>query len=378
MESQEKRILEQTKKWAEINDETDVGTRDAWYALGKKAGEKSVVRIILHGDPPVLTVCNQGISFNADRLLKHITQFGESSKSSGEGIGHKGIGFKSVLEITRTPEIFSRENTDNHFDLCVAFHPRKSEEIIKKQSDKSWKEWVSEYDAKGIKDKDQRLPVLRFPHWIDQPSEIVKTEAQWDDAIKFNTLIRLPYNPDFDSQLEIDKERWLKTVKAAMETVTDEIVILLNAFDRVIIENRLEGSVTRIETQIKQKLSISDQISVEQTVCLRNGKESSRWLLYKKKAEDATGTALSEELAIGLTVEEKDGVLIPLPPPGPSRCFHLFFPTKIDSRLPFLFHAYFEVDAGRTRFAPDAIKKNEHLLEELKHLLITMISQRKN
>lgn len=105
--------------------------RDAWYALGKKTEEKTVVRIILHGgDKPVLTVCNQGISFNADRLLKHITQFGESSKASGEGIGHKGIGFKSVLEITRTPEIYSRDDANNPFTLQVGFNPEKSEVLL--------------------------------------------------------------------------------------------------------------------------------------------------------------------------------------------------------------------------------------------------------
>ncbi len=33
--------------------------------------------------------------------------------------------------------------------------------------------------------------------------------------------------------------------------------------------------------------------------------------------------------------------------------FHLFFPTRIPSHLPFLLHAYFQVDAGRKGFAED-------------------------
>jgi len=104
-EIQRKKIEEQTKKRATILNDADIGTmssfanmerllkreyygrfiieliqnaRDAWYTLEKDKNKKSVVRIILHGDPPVLTVCNQGVSFNADRLLKHITQFGET------------------------------------------------------------------------------------------------------------------------------------------------------------------------------------------------------------------------------------------------------------------------------------------------------------
>jgi len=33
-------------------------------------------------------------------VLDSISKFGESPKKPGEGIGHKGIGFKAVLELT--------------------------------------------------------------------------------------------------------------------------------------------------------------------------------------------------------------------------------------------------------------------------------------
>lgn len=350
--------------------------RDAWYASGKKPKEKSIVRVILHGEPesPVLTVCNQGVSFNAERLLKHITQFGESSKISGEGIGHKGIGFKSVLEITRTPEIYSREYSGGPFSLCVGFDPRKSEQLIKEANNgRTWGELVKEYDKGGLKSKEQRLPVLRFPQWIDVPCGLVTRESTWN-GIQFNTLIRLPYDLEYDSILGITRESWLNSVRTAMDDVSDEIVMLLDAFDQVILEDHIGMVKTTCITAKRGALQIiSDTSSCHRVSIFRNEKESSDWLLYRKLIDNIDSKKLSHEITIGIKCEDSNGRLIPIEPEDHARCFHLFFPTRIDSKLPFLFHAYFEVDAGRTRFALDAQKNNSHLLDELTELFITAI-----
>ena len=350
--------------------------RDAWYASDIKMQKKSVVRVILHGDQahPVLTVCNQGVSFNAEKVLKHITQFGESSKASGEGIGHKGIGFKSVLEITRTPEIYSRDDTETPFTLRVSFDPSKSEHLLNHSHTKPWAQLVSEYDPKGIKNKDQRLPILRFPQWIEQPSELVEEEAVWE-GVKFNTLIRLPYDPAYDSILEITKERWLMTVETAMDGVTDEIVMLLDAFDQVILENRFKGKVTCITAITEANRELTDGYTTCRLVTIeRNKTENSKWLLYKQHLDESDVANLAQEITVGIKCINCNGRLIPQLPEPHSCCFHLFFPTSIDSKLPFLFHAYFEVDAGRTRFAQDAKDINARLLNHLRGLLICTIN----
>ena len=191
---QSNKIREQGSKWAFHEGVGDVGTtssfanmeallkreyygrfvielvqnaRDAWCADGRSRTARSVLRVMLHGDPPVLTVCNEGVALDADGLIKHIAQFGESSKRVGSGIGHKGIGLKSILEVTRCPEILSRSNAEgDDFELRVRFDPRLTEAAINAASPQDWGSLVLECDPEGLRDKDERLPVLRLPHWV--------------------------------------------------------------------------------------------------------------------------------------------------------------------------------------------------------------------
>ena len=53
--------------------------------------------------------------------------------------------------------------------------------------------------------------------------------------------------------------------------------------------------------------------------------------------------------------------------------FHLFFPTSIKTHLPFLLHAYFEVDAGRKSFADAKKRDNEARLSGLGSLAVDAV-----
>jgi hypothetical protein len=54
----------------------------------------------------VLYVANTGRGFS-DSNFDAITDIAQSDKRPEEGIGNKGIGFKSVLQLSRTPEVYS-------------------------------------------------------------------------------------------------------------------------------------------------------------------------------------------------------------------------------------------------------------------------------
>ena len=58
------------------------------------------------GEHGVLYVANAGRSFT-DSNFEAITDVAQSDKRPEEGIGDKGIGFKSVLQLSRSPEIYS-------------------------------------------------------------------------------------------------------------------------------------------------------------------------------------------------------------------------------------------------------------------------------
>lgn len=68
------------------------------------------IEIVIANEPPfgALYVANDGLPFTEPNFSS-LSRFGQSDKDPEKHIGNKGIGFRSVLEITRKPEIFSRE-----------------------------------------------------------------------------------------------------------------------------------------------------------------------------------------------------------------------------------------------------------------------------
>src|SRR5437763_229382 len=71
---------------------------DAWRKVAEP-GCRSRVKILI-APGPCLVVANQGEPFPAEVVIESLGHIGRSTKARGEAIGHKGIGFKSVLELS--------------------------------------------------------------------------------------------------------------------------------------------------------------------------------------------------------------------------------------------------------------------------------------
>ena len=85
------------------------------------------VEIILdedEGPHGALYIANDGKPFTSSNF-KALSNLGQSDKDPQKSIGNKGIGFRSVLEITKTPEIYSRNGLGSKdFDgYCFRFSP---------------------------------------------------------------------------------------------------------------------------------------------------------------------------------------------------------------------------------------------------------------
>jgi len=95
---------------------------DALYPLTDRRDEG---RISVALSSEALYVANDGQPFQ-DSNFEKLTAFGQSDKDPEKSIGNKGIGFRSVLEVTDEPEIYSRAFRENpRFDgYCFRFHPR--------------------------------------------------------------------------------------------------------------------------------------------------------------------------------------------------------------------------------------------------------------
>jgi hypothetical protein len=108
---------------------------DALGPLMTTARNSSRIEICLKpGDKPedygTLYVANDGEPFSLSNF-NSLSQLGQSDKDPQKSIGNKGIGFRSVLEITDAPSIFSRSALGSaHFDgFCFGFAPTVLEDI---------------------------------------------------------------------------------------------------------------------------------------------------------------------------------------------------------------------------------------------------------
>lgn len=63
-------------------------------------------------EEPALLVGNHGEHVTAQVVIASLGQIGASTKAAGEVIGHKGIGFKSVLEIMWSRSVRWRRQRD--------------------------------------------------------------------------------------------------------------------------------------------------------------------------------------------------------------------------------------------------------------------------
>ena len=103
--------------------------QNAHDALLVTSGDLSVPRRIefcLSGDGEfgTLYIANDGHPFSVSNF-ESVSQLGQSDKSPEDSIGNKGIGFRSVLEITSCPAIWSRKDASSRaFDgFCFVFRP---------------------------------------------------------------------------------------------------------------------------------------------------------------------------------------------------------------------------------------------------------------
>lgn len=107
---------------------------DAMLLPGSKPDQPARIEVVFknEGEFGALYVANDGRPFSASNF-NSLSQLGQSDKKPQDSIGNKGIGFRSVLEVTDAPEIYSRSTPSSpRFDgFCFAFSP----EVIHRLTD---------------------------------------------------------------------------------------------------------------------------------------------------------------------------------------------------------------------------------------------------
>lgn len=336
---------------------------DAWRDA--HADGSTCELIVVIDESPSLIVANRGVPFPPQIVLESLGQIGLSSKEAGEAIGHKGIGFKSTLEVSATPEIYSTF-TDGEPTLAVRFDAARARELILDQTP-DWDTWVADQDE-FQQDALQAIPVLRYPTWVDSAPAVV-TEL---GSHGYATVVRLPRSPAFG-----DTQAWLAKVRDALRDVSDQILVLLGIFDRVRIENRVAGTSEDIVVTTEPG-DHSNGTTADTVTITRNGVCSSRWVRYQRQYADGAELASEVTTAIRLDADDPSRPVHAHGDADSSSPFHLFFPTRIGSGLPFLLHGYFEVDAARTGFFAGSADQNQAILDALADLTVHAVGHLAN
>jgi hypothetical protein len=142
------------------------------------AGRIAIVLDLREGPYGVLYFANSGAPFDTEDV-RAICEMAQSSKRPGQGIGNKGVGFRSVLQVCEWPEVYSssQRHSDDGFDgFCFSF--AKPDDFVRL--------------TRGDQDKAQVLQGLLSAYALPVPIELQTEEVRHFAAQGFTTLVRLP------------------------------------------------------------------------------------------------------------------------------------------------------------------------------------------
>jgi|TARA_R110002124_G_scaffold287327_1_gene472909 hypothetical protein len=186
-----------------------------------------------------LYVANTGQPFAKDNV-ESLSYVALSAKSVGQSIGNKGLGFRSVVQISDEPRIFSQlpEVVDPQ-----AFHGF----CFRFASSDDFDTLIESPSHRQLAKKD--LPKFHIPIWLDDPCDLVRDFARHG----LSTVIELPLRDHFATDVARRKIDELEAQEVPMHLFLDRIselsiCVVSNAGD-------LEKSFSFTRTEQKQKLS---------------------------------------------------------------------------------------------------------------------------
>ncbi len=287
------------------------------------------VRFVLT-DTAVIAADN-GAGF-ANEQIDAICTLGRSSKDPRKSVGYKGLGFKSVGEITDRPQVFSKgvsfEFDDQRVRATVA-------------------------EIAGPLDPGQRLPVYAFPFPVDEdelgPDINVIRDARENG---FGTIMRLPLR---SSALREEVDEHL------VESLLPRLLLFLPDLGEI----ELRGTSSELHALVeRQSQEGHDEVLLE-----ANG-SMDHWLVYREWID--TNRALVEPLGDAWAEVERVQVAIAVPldehgTPSKEELFplHVYFPTEESTGLPVVIHGDFALQLDRRQLAtsPEQSPYNDKLIE---------------
>ncbi|MCX6233123.1 MAG: DUF3883 domain-containing protein [Bacteroidetes bacterium] len=272
----------------------------------KEKNQDGEIFIKLNGN--ILSIANTGAEFST-KGIESITTIGQSTKQSQDYIGFKGIGFKSVQEITETPRIITRYGSV-YFDRKLT---------------------LTKYNDSKL--KEEQVPLFYFPHFME--------EKLSDDEIKKEvvTIIELPIKENITEEIIID---------AFSEIKAKQLILLGN-----IKSLQFESETTRTQFSINknpQKRFIEVKEDDNPSIKFRYFTPNNKVVIPKEVIQSLEGKekdifSSSSQVDINIVLElAENGQFKPIE----DAKLYLFYPLQISSGFRFIIHSYFIVNPERT------------------------------
>lgn len=288
-----------------------------------------------------LVVADNGFGFG-DEQVDAICSLGRSSKGPGESVGHKGLGFKSVGEITDHPQITSARAS------------------FQFNSDRVRAEVSS---ILGPLPDEQKLPVYAFPFPID-PADFGPDTEQVAAlrAGDFTTVIRLPFSRGVDR----------RTVeKHLLDNLQPRLLLFLPQVDHLELRGTggdFSAEVSRApEEGVEHVLLATTEPTESETTETRE-----EWFIYRGSVVPDAAVLAPLGDAWKSVEETRFAVAIPLNDTGQplvSETFplHVYFPTDELPQLRVAVHAEWVLTMDRRQIAttPEAVAFNRMLVNSL-------------
>lgn len=308
-----------------------------------------------------LWIANSGRALT-DEDVQGLCGLGASSKVDPSGkrrasIGHKGLGFKSVLEVTAAPIVFS---TSHCFKLG-ADHARKLVNEL--------------WQRVGRSPSPASVPLMRFPVQIDD------RPSQWEDFVAdgLNTAFCFPFRED----LPADRRRAIADLLTSLPLTT---VLFLKHLQSIEVHVQRDDILTSQSWSVMRERWVSDR-----WVPIRGlGESGSYRVAITSTGENAAAFLVAHDAdveigpnRVGLAGPAWEGVeltevtvaaLEPGSPDMPAawRHLHVFLPTAEDCPYPIIVNGAFGTDLSRqkVRVSEESGDYNAHLVREAARLWI--------
>ncbi len=322
-----------------------------------------------------LYIANDGQPFTQSNF-KAISNLGQSDKDPQVSIGNKGIGFRSVLEITDSPEIFSRKDSDSpEFDgYCFRFNPNviqifkdpiqriiegeknvkspMSDELLLRWGQSRFEDFQNQCNSFEDDWLEQEMAFLS-PYMLPIPMDSDNMTAMTNSFQNrnFSTVIRLPF---------LSKQK-RKSTKKKMERMDGSNIIFLQRLDKLKL---VYGDIEKCYYK-KQKLRKADKAggcelkinSVELDSEKSSSNSVSRYWLWTRKIGGEINPEEREKIKIAVknlpgkwsTVEEATiAIAVRIGKLPENGLLNIYLPTNVSSGCSAHFSAPFYGEMSRT------------------------------